>query len=225
MRPEFITFTGLDESVDMVRLRDLSARFPVEWGILFSKDRTGKEKRFPAMQFVEHFFLGNGLRLSAHICGSYSRSIVNGTGAEIAGFLDGNFERAQLNVGAIPNNGEYWAARFAESIQAKSAILQTRDRFTTTDEVDWLFDASGGRGESPKAWPGASQLNPAFCGYAGGIGPHNVKEVLKQINAVHLPGKPFWIDMEGQIRTHDFLDLDKCEAVLKSVYPTPTMPE
>jgi len=218
MKPEFVTFTGLDESTDIERVLDLSARYPVEWGILFSKDRTGKEKRFPALQMVEHLFIRKGLRLSAHICGKYARDIVDGGHAEIGGFLKGFFERVQINVGAVPRNGDLHAADFAIGIKAKHAILQTRDSFPTTDAVDWLFDRSGGRGEVPTYWPVTMSTNPAFCGYAGGIGPENVVEVLEQIIKWKMPGKPYWIDMEGKIRSHDFIDLDKCEAVLKAVY-------
>jgi len=33
--PRWITFTGLDEYTDIKRVRDLSAKYPIEWGILF----------------------------------------------------------------------------------------------------------------------------------------------------------------------------------------------
>ncbi len=217
-KPEFVTFTGLDESVDMGHLKALSDEYPVEWGVLFSKDRTGKEKRFPALKLVEHCYFGNGLTLSAHVCGKWARDIVAGDWPEITMFLRGNFRRFQVNVGSYEPDAPAHVQAYGGSIQAWHGILQTRDRFPVTDEVDWLFDPSGGRGESPKEWPKTSHLNPGFCGYAGGIAPHNIKDVLSAISVNHLHGKPFWIDMEGQIRSHDFLDLDKCEAVLKSVY-------
>ncbi|GAA4256618.1 hypothetical protein HLK65_28415 [Azospirillum formosense] len=39
-------------------------------------------------------------------------------------------------------------------------------------------------------------------------------EVLTQIAAT----EPYWIDMESGVRTDDWLDLDKVEAVCRAVY-------
>ncbi len=218
-RPEFVTFTGLDESVDMVRLHDISRRYPVEWGVLFSKERTGKEKRFPALKFVEHFYLNSGLRLSAHICGLYSREIMHEAKMkvpEISGMLTGNFGRVQINIAGTIEPRR--AVDFGLTIGA-NPILQCRGFFPASDSVDWLLDKSGGRGETPQSWYARAENSPAFCGYAGGIGPDNIEQVLGILGEMHPDGKRFWIDMENNIRTHDFIDLDKCEAVLKAVYP------
>jgi phosphoribosylanthranilate isomerase len=50
-------------------------------------------------------------------------------------------------------------------------------------------------------------------GYAGGINPDNAAEVVSRIQADR-----YWIDMETGVRTGDWLDLDKCEAVCRAVY-------
>lgn len=78
-----------------------------------------------------------------------------------------------------------------------------------------LFDASGGRGISPEGYRQA--LPGKACGYAGGIGPENVRETLITVATLGGP-EGFWIDMEGKLRGEDdeFL-LDRCEAVLEAV--------
>ena len=50
-------------------------------------------------------------------------------------------------------------------------------------------------------------------GYAGGIGPDNVVDVLRDIG----PVRPTWIDMESGVRTGDKFDLAKVRRVLEQV--------
>ena len=39
MKPHFLTFTGIDADTDLDRVHDLSRRYPLEWGVLFSPDK------------------------------------------------------------------------------------------------------------------------------------------------------------------------------------------
>jgi phosphoribosylanthranilate isomerase len=56
------------------------------------------------------------------------------------------------------------------------------------------------------------------CGYAGGIGPENVIEILKKIGDV-AGETPFWIDMESRVRDdQDRFDITKAESVLDQVH-------
>jgi phosphoribosylanthranilate isomerase len=77
-----------------------------------------------------------------------------------------------------------------------------------------LFDPSGGRGIEPFSWP-VPPLG-ARMGYAGGIGPDNLLDVLRAIGPVE---SPFWIDMESGVRTDDRFDLAKARAVLETAAP------
>ena len=45
--PLFVTLTG----ADIARMAELSARYPVEWGVLFAPERQGAG-RFPSLDFV-----------------------------------------------------------------------------------------------------------------------------------------------------------------------------
>ena len=93
------------------------------------------------------------------------------------------------------------------------AITREAKTFPENETVSWLYDCSGGRGKVPNTWPRTDQ--DRLVGYAGGIGPENVLDVLDQI-----PSTNYWIDMETHVRTNDIFDLDKCLSVLKQVYPS-----
>ena len=101
-------------------------------------------------------------------------------------------------------NQEVWAWGLA--IQEQWACLRPHQV---------LHDASGGQGKHQGAWnqPIAGIAN----GFAGGLGPDNVVETLKN-NQDKIGHGSIWIDMEQSLRTeNDRLDLDRCEAVLEAV--------
>lgn len=226
--PLFITFTGLDEHSDLGRALDLSARFPVEWGVLFSEHNTGRSRRYPSLTRVEDF-CGVGLRLSAHLCGKWSRDAVveSRLSPLVAPVLGGSFGRMQFNLrdgetdirdspraDVLAGLASYW--------RAERAIVQCRgEEFPADDRVDWLFDRSGGAGIVAPRWPRVpvgERAERSLVGYAGGLSPLTVADALDAISLIHPLGVPFWIDMESGVRTDEWLDLDKCEAVCRAVY-------
>lgn len=52
MKPDHITFTGFDHSTSIEEMERLSEAYPIEWGVLFSKSRQGKELRYPAANAI-----------------------------------------------------------------------------------------------------------------------------------------------------------------------------
>src|SRR5689334_7654435 len=102
--PEFVTFTGIDARTDIARVEDLSSRYPVEWGILFSRNNTGKANRYPSWDTVAKFLssphLGATLKFSAHICGRYAHRIMEHTefDQDLGSFIKGGFARTQINI-------------------------------------------------------------------------------------------------------------------------------
>lgn len=76
-----------------------------------------------------------------------------------------------------------------------------------------LFDASKGTGKSIEDFP--QPYHGFFCGYAGGISPDNIDDVIRKIEAMG-PGI-CTIDMESGVRTNNEFDLDKVKKVLKIV--------
>lgn len=203
MKPLFITFTGIDERTDLERVRELSAQYPIEWGFLFSEKRQGNDNRYPGMSLLDNL---HGLQLSAHICGSYSKQILDGKIPSLDLRL---FSRTQVNCINPVIEG---IVNFADAYDLQ-AITQCRSpNFPDDDRVAWLYDCSGGKGTEPDAWP--THPGERLVGYAGGLNPTNVKAQLLRMDT----SGPFWIDMESGVRTDDWLDLSKCEAVCKEVF-------
>ena len=214
--PEFVTFTGPDDLVDVDRMIAISGRAPVEWGILFSRRRQGAG-RYPSLGFLPK--LGTpALRLAAHVCGSYAEEIVATAAClELESVLANSgvrFSRFQINT-ALPLDTRLLAA-FATRVSGGRAIAQCRDAFPDDPSVDWLHDVSAGEGILPSVRPVPGP--DVFAGYAGGLGPDNVAAQVAAIGATHPVGRRFWIDMETKVRTDDVFDLDKVEAVLDAVY-------
>jgi hypothetical protein len=224
--PEFITFTGFDDQTSVERMLSLSSRFPIEWGILLSKDRQGSE-RYPSPAAVKHLLEeearhGFGLRLAAHVCGSYAAAAIEAGKVALdsmpgpLGMLMIQVERIQINSAARWLNVDRLTA-WAESIGQK-IIFQTRGAFPENRSALWLFDASGGRGIEPKSWPtplSDEHATSYLKGYAGGLNPENVRAHVSTIGALD---RMYWLDMESGVRTMGFLDLDKVEQVCAAVY-------
>ena len=229
-----VTITGADDRVDPWELARLSEEFPhVEWGVLISTGRAGTP-RYPSTRWIRR--LNEMLRhremsmsCAAHLCGKVARDLAEGDeheGAVAEFFLTSSrFDRAQLNnVAPMSTEGfARLAARLDQEIilQAKSedalptAWEHARAVLAAGGRASVLFDPSGGRGLEPFRWP------PPFCydevqmGYAGGIGPDNVEEVVGEI-LMGGPSENFWIDMESGVRDEeDRFDLGRVRAVLE----------
>lgn len=216
IKPQFITFTGADDQTSVEGMAELSAIYPIEWGILLSPKRVGTP-RYPKERFLVRLIAHEPLlRLSAHLCGDYAREVIN------EGELDSDFMcevigecflRAQINT-AEPNVNTEHVREWAEDMSV-APILQTRGEFPTDINVQWLFDASGGRGITPPAWPVCAEPWQ-LRGYAGGLRPENVGAAVDQIGKTAFQ---YWIDMETGVRDeNDRFDLARCRAVCEAVY-------
>lgn len=80
--PTFITFTGADDETDIAKMLELSELYPIEWGILFSPTRRGSP-RYPSIDWVTELRVNGPARLSAHLCGGYSRDVLDRGHTEI----------------------------------------------------------------------------------------------------------------------------------------------
>jgi hypothetical protein len=107
--------------------------------------------------------------------------------------------------------------------------------------VAMLCDESKGTGLMSSSWPPPKHTSLYETGYAGGIGPDNVTQVLPSIiravtagdnnnndpdnnvdqQRVTASSSSFWIDMESSLRSikngRDVFDLDKCYQVIDAV--------
>lgn len=211
--PLFITFTGADDHTDVYGMKAIHERYPVEWGILFSRDRQGNENRYPSYNKAVAM-MTSGLRMAAHLCGQYAQDIMRYAIDSEWSFPVNGAKRVQINsrepsVAAAQRFGQMFGRR---------CILQCRDphEFPPEHDVDWLFDASGGRGVRPATWPN----HPGrLVGYAGGITPENVLETIERINGLMGDTGPYWLDMESGVRDeNDRFDLKKVRAVCELVH-------
>lgn len=212
-----VTITGADDKVSVLKLQDLSREFPfVEWGVLVSPKKC-LVPRYPGTMWMTQFRRANVAK-SVHFCGTcasdnQSHWLVSLLGAD----------RAQLN-GLTDYAAAVKIATF--DMGGTDHILQVRTQEVFCDAVmaafrihevggraSILWDPSGGRGIYTKPVPINHGQVP--IGYAGGISPDNIHEVLESL----APGGPCWIDMESGVRTNDELDLVKVRSVLEQARP------
>lgn len=211
--PAFVAFTGVDDPGLIPDMQALSARFPIEWGILIDDAQTEKAL-FPAEAERAAMLASPGLRWAAHVCGEQARRIANEP--DTATVTLNGFQRVQVNHSFSGSSSTHIAntVRFGR-LHGIRALLQCSTEFPDDSRLDWLFDVSFGRGAKPTKWPTLPQFGP-FCGYSGGIGPTNVADIVAAIDAPRT--SQFWIDMESGVRTNGLLDLSKCEAVCRAVF-------
>jgi hypothetical protein len=212
--PSFIAFTGVDDPQLLGAMQVLSARYPIEWGILVDDAQTEK-RLFPDAAKRAAMLSGAGLRWAAHVCGEQARLIANDPDAATVNVT--RFQRVQVNhsfSGSSDTQIEC-AIRFGRTHGVRT-MLQCSSDFPADARLDWLFDTSFGTGVATTHWPTLPSGGP-FCGYSGGIQPDNAGAAVAAIGR-SVDGGQYWIDMESGVRTDDRFDLTKCEAVCRAVY-------
>ena len=214
--PVFIAFTGVDRLDLLPGMKALSARYPIEWGVLVDAAQEGESALFPEPGLRAALLAERDLRWAAHVCGDAARAIV--ADPLTASLAPAGVQRVQVNhsfKGSTPAQAA--AARDYGRRTGVRTVLQCSAAFPLTQTgVDWLYDVSFGTGMRPDRWPAPPPAEGPFCGYSGGIGPETVEDVLARIAAP--TGALYWIDMESGVRTDGAFDLDKCEAVCRAVY-------
>ena len=140
---------------------------------------------------------------------------------------------AAISVGTNPDRFGEYAAHLRSTIEAVPGIefifqlnSETQPVFdiisakNPPSNMSILFDASCGLGIEISTLPDPSGAIP--CGYAGGIGPSNIKKILEMVSVLEQPcEKKVWIDMESSLRgtrsdklvsNQDYFSIDKCFA-------------
>jgi len=227
-----VTFTGIDNSVDMDRLKKISKEKPfIEWSILYSMAAQGKVDKYPSEKYITTF-LQHDIPIAVHLCGAIVSNLLKDERTPLIALIENNSvlntaishaKRVQLNFNAKKLN------------LSKNRLLHTMEMFPTTIlqvnsnnmalvneikdlgtgagvKVDYLFDASGGRGKEIDAIP--LPITGEYCGYAGGLNPENLERVLEKMNFELPSDLKVWIDFETGVRTDEKFDLDK---VLKCI--------
>lgn len=251
LAPIAVTITGADDRVDIDDLIERSYQFPwVEWGVLISIKRQGTS-RYPSIDWLNTLATKwldaqhetpCAFRLAAHFCGATARDTIAGDPQHLDVPYMRAFRRVQLN-GYVAGTKHEWHAggplrrlanhrdRFIEFILQARTVDDLHEALldaTNIGRASVLFDASGGRGiGSDGGWPEDARDVTGFdvpIGYAGGIGPDNVHDVLSAVGK----RKGMWIDMESGVRTPmgagpdvdrlaDRFDLTRVDQVLLAV--------
>jgi hypothetical protein len=213
--PSFIAFTGVDRPHLLPGMKQLSASYPIEWGVLVDSAQEDSAL-FPHAEIREALLAERDLRWAAHVCGAAAKAIA--ADPLTAPLAPAGVLRVQINhsfKGSTPT--QVAAARDYGRRLGVRAVLQCSGAFPIAQTgVDWLYDVSFGTGARPDRWPAPPPAEGPFCGYSGGIGPDTVGEILARIAAPQ--GALYWIDMESGVRTDGAFDLAKCEAVCRAVY-------
>lgn len=239
-----LTFTGADDSVDPEALARISARDPlVEWGLLFDAERCG-QPRFPSEAWrCEFYRAAPHARRAAHVCGTHFLSELAATTAPSASVLGSelcgafgriqlNFDAQQLPLAVLTGLVAGWRrGRWCRADGAPLSLItqhnegnrQVHELFAESGSsgtyypafYSVLFDASGGRGLQPTAWPARPQ--GLACGYAGGITEHNIAAHLRSLAATEAGALPVWFDVESGVRRSERFDLDKVGQIIEAV--------
>jgi len=174
--------------------------------------------RYASWEYVAALSAVPGLSRAAHLCGTHVDDLLQGDGSLVTKLTtEFGFRRVQINPTAV--NGvdvslmtPDGAARVRETMQSLGQvefIIQKNEETKALWEhlvdnpppnLSLLVDESCGTGAEMKgAWPLPDAEIPT--GYAGGIGPHNVLEVLRTLLSLNCDGsKGIWIDMESRLR-------------------------
>lgn len=212
-----VTITGADDRVDPNALLALAREFPfVEWGILYSIKRQSTP-RYPTESWINHLTRIPGLKLSLHLCGEPARNTLAGGDAWLV--ERPWFRRVQVNGYTAPAPA---LVKVAKTLPSFEFILQVRREEDLQEaardaaqmpSASLLYDPSGGTGKECFRWPVAPFGTK--LGYAGGIKPATVLDVLGQIGPVD---ESAWIDMESGVRdSENRFDLGLVREVLEKV--------
>jgi len=231
-----IGFCGADDSVSPFMIVVLAVAYPnIEFGVLFRPDKEGTP-RYASTEWVKklsHACRRADMKLAAHLCGSRVNDILRGEQTFVCQLQQWKFKRVQINATAV--NGVD-TSRLHQAVEPlKDVIMAFPDmefiiQKNQETEPLWqgmidkgipknvamLVDESKGTGVSATSWPAPPK--DYEIGYAGGIGPDNVSQVLSDIQKA-ANGRPIWIDMESSLRSikngRDVFDLDKCYHVIE----------
>jgi hypothetical protein len=226
LRLDAVGFCGVDDTVDLAKLRELSEAHPwIEWGVLLRPDKEGQPRYAgkEVMHRVGALAKSGSIRIAAHLCGDTCLRALAGDVQHIRSLRDVlGFKRIQVN--ATLNGGgvsrQSWDATeaaaglrsIANALPDLEIILQLhadtellfQALFRSKDiapppNLAVLFDNSLGFGIAPTSWQ--QPLQGLHCGYAGGFGPDDMSTGLASL-AISCEGyaAPVWIDMESKIR-------------------------
>jgi len=247
MNIKYITCSGTNETTNIERLCKIMASYPyAEIGVQVSEKKCFFNS--PRMVWIRTLanylsLRGQAIDAALHINPSWVEDVGQGILApELQHLLsmrniygDPFFRRIQLNfkIGRDRTPDEYRLLNLMQMYQSRHFIFSYNEKnaefihemYKLCNEVgiefDILYDDSHGEGIAPRSRK--APVFPDVCqGYAGGISPENVAEVLEQISLAQKPKYShtgITIDAEGKLKDADgHLDLNLCQAYLHAAH-------
>ena len=226
-----IGFCGVDDTVSPELLKLISDRYKwVEWGVLFRSDLEG-QARYPTKAWVQKLSVLStdpadpsslSVQLAGHLCADRCQAVLEGDSSFVHELYELGFRRVQVNATAAnsvtvdPEQISKYVSNIKKCMQDESRmefIIQCNEETKPIYEqliadpepnMSILYDASCGKGVRVNNFP-SPMLNPSIpCGYAGGIGPDCIADIISAVNGVTnacpVP-KTVWVDMESSLRT------------------------
>jgi hypothetical protein len=226
-----VTFSGIDENVDVTRLREIRSHyFTVEWGVWLSTERQGLEPRFPKIDWIRK--LDPELAFSAHLWGKDASDFLRGEDAALLdryGELWPLFRRLQINSdNGIASVDLPRLMDLIEKHKGKQITFRTRERnLEISDAVvlkgvscSVLFDQIGPPETGQKKWPKGLKRFSA-CGYTGGLGPDNIYKQLSSLLSAAQTAEQWWVDMDSCLvpteTGKEVFCLESCRRVIREV--------
>jgi len=222
-----ITFTGVDAKTGADFIKKIGRKYvhfsgykAVEFAILRSP-KVGQSPRYPdrdVIRGITNYVYPD--QLAFHLCGRYARMVHDLEWRELCDLIDfGLVSRVQVNSTECDEKAMITLQRFAVHI-GRPVVMQWRgDAFPCVPGLHLLQDRSGGQGIAETQWIAPDNLcrkSNTRIGYAGGLNPDNIETTLPKIAAA-ARRKNFWIDCESGIRSDDWLDPVKVEAMLEAL--------
>jgi phosphoribosylanthranilate isomerase len=233
MMPNLCSFVGVDAKTNLLKLQTISHACPlrIEWGVLYSPARAGRQNRYPSYDFVKNFLLKDDtLMKSVHLCGE-AIDLYFKRDPELFDIIQESNARVQLNFSMAKYDKKFLIENILALCKTHSLIVQhnkskakfvdelietIEKEYNVTGMVDILYDGSGGFGREIEKVDAPFQNY--WTGYAGGLKPENIKRIVSMIDKVsNEPYSSYYVDMESGVRTDDLFDLSKCQAVLDSL--------
>jgi phosphoribosylanthranilate isomerase len=231
---DLVSFVGVDKSTTQESLHKYSRlldqlnlihhTFNVELGFLYSEGRAGLQPRYPDFQFIDDSLYSlcySPFRTSIHLCGKeaidkfFNKDTKLLEVCALANRVQLNMNMDSYDVNELVDKITEMSKDFTLIIQdnkSKKELVDSLNKLipfkSDLSNVNFLYDASGGIGREIKDVKPVHKLN--YTGYAGGINPYNVLDILKTIQYHNDTGASYYIDMESGIRTDDKFDVNKC---------------
>jgi phosphoribosylanthranilate isomerase len=239
---DLVSFVGVDEDTTKLSLSKLQYLrdnllkfhpvFRIELGFLYSEGRAGKQKRYPTFNFIDDMFYDlsySSFDTSLHLCGKEAIDKFFANDTELHETCHGA-NRIQLNlnmdnydldevVDKILEQSRYYKLIIQDNKSKAElvAAIKKREPFHNfNDNINYLYDGSGGFGRIIEKFNPVHPIN--YTGYAGGINPYNVLDIVKNIEYANETGTRYYIDMESGIRTNDRFDIDKCVDIVLNLF-------